>query len=72
MGRELEKVAETMGDKIRVVKIDTDENPELSSQLKIEGLPTVVFVSPDASKPALRTEGLLSAETIVEMLEKEM
>lgn len=35
MARELEKVAKAMGDKVRIVKVDTDENPQLSSQLKV-------------------------------------
>lgn len=39
---------------------------------QIQGLPTVVFISADASKPALRTEGLLSSETVMEIVEKEM
>ena len=30
-----------------------------SPQLRIEGLPTLVFVGTDPDKPALRTEGLL-------------
>ena len=29
------QVAETLGDKVKVLKIDVDENPELSSQLKV-------------------------------------
>ena len=29
------QVYEELGDKIRVLKIDTDENPELSSQLQV-------------------------------------
>ena len=91
------QVYEALGDSIRIVKVDTDENPDLSSQLQvcvywqpgvrssctclasactlntshvrvsaqIQGLPTMVFVGLDRSKPALRTEGLLPAETIM-------
>lgn len=32
------QVAEELGDKVRIVKIDTDENPELSSQLQVNEL----------------------------------
>lgn len=35
---------------------------------QIEGLPTVVFIPKDATKPALRTEGLLPAAQIIEIL----
>jgi len=73
MAKELAKVAEELGeDKVRIVKVDTDENPELSTQLQIQGLPTLVFVSTDVEKPALRTEGLLPAATIKEIIEKEL
>ena len=32
----------------------------------------MVFVSPDFSKPAIRTEGLLPAETIVKIINEEL
>ncbi|KAK9815209.1 hypothetical protein WJX72_000019 [[Myrmecia] bisecta] len=68
LAQELETVAAEMGDAVRIVKVDTDENPELASQLQIQGLPTIVFVGMDMEKPALRTEGLLPAATIKEIL----
>lgn len=32
---EFVQVAKELGDKVRLVKVDTDENPELSSQLQV-------------------------------------
>ncbi|KAJ9513937.1 hypothetical protein QJQ45_021040 [Haematococcus lacustris] len=61
-------VAEELGDSVKVVKVDVDENRQLSTQLKIEGLPTMVFIPKDASRPALRTEGLLPAAQIIEIV----
>lgn len=72
LSNELEKVAEELGDGVRIVKVDTDEENEIASQLQIQGLPTMVFVSTDSSKPALRTEGLLPAETIKEIILNEL
>lgn len=72
LAKELEKVAEHFGEGVQILKIDTDENPDLSSQLRIEGLPTMVFVSPDQSKPAIRTEGLLPADTIIKIITDEL
>ncbi|KAK9814013.1 hypothetical protein WJX73_009094 [Symbiochloris irregularis] len=72
LAQELEKVAKQLGDKVRLIKIDTDENPQLSSDLQIQGLPTMVFVGTDKSKPALRTEGLLPAETIISIIQNEL
>ena len=70
--QELETVAKTLGDAVRILKVDTDEEGELSTQLGIEGLPTLIFVSPDAEKPALRTEGLLSWQQILRILDEEL
>lgn len=72
MSSELEKVQEQLGDAVRCVKVDTDEETELATQLQIQGLPTLVFVSVDKSKPALRTEGMLPAETVISVIENEL
>ena len=45
MSSELEKVQEQLGDKVRCVKVDTDEETDLATQLQIQGLPTLVSVS---------------------------
>lgn len=39
---------------------------------QIEGLPTVVFIPKDQGKPALRTEGLLPADRIVQIFKESM
>ncbi|KIZ00483.1 hypothetical protein MNEG_7478 [Monoraphidium neglectum] len=72
LAQELEKVAEEMGDKVDILKLDVDENPELASQLQIAGLPTMIFIGTDDSKPALRSEGLMTAETIKNILKKDL
>ena len=41
------------------VKVDTDEEADLATQLQIQGLPTLVFVGTDATKPALRQDGAI-------------
>jgi len=61
-------VAEKWGDEIRVVKVDTDEEPALSSMLQINGLPTIMFVNADKTQPAQRVEGLLPAETLNDII----
>lgn len=37
-------------------------------RVQIQGLPTIVFIPKDNGKPALRTEGLLPAAQIVEIV----
>ena len=72
LASELEKVKEELGDAVRIVKVDTDKEEELSSQLQIQGLPTLVFVGTDKTKPALRTEGMLPAEMVKNIIANEL
>ncbi|KAG7674424.1 hypothetical protein Ndes2526B_g05152 [Nannochloris sp. 'desiccata'] len=72
LAKELEQVAEELGDKIKIIKIDCDENEAISSALQIQGLPTLIFVGMDPQKPALRTEGLLPAQAIIDIVQKEL
>jgi thioredoxin-like negative regulator of GroEL len=37
LAKELETVAERMGDAVRILKIDTDKNPDISTQLQVCG-----------------------------------
>ena len=72
LASELEKVKEELGDSVRIVKVDTDKEEELSSQLQIQGLPTLVFVGTDKTKPARRTEGMLPAEMVKNIIANEL
>ena len=73
MSAELEKVQKELGaDKVRCIKVDTDEETELASQLAIEGLPTLVFVSKNAASPALRTEGMIPAEAVINIIQQQL
>ena len=72
MAKELETVAAELGDKVKIVKIDVDANEAIASSLQIQGLPTLVFVGMEPGKPALRTEGLLPADTIKEIIANEL
>jgi len=39
----VEELAKEYGGKIKVMKLNTDENPEIASRYKIMGIPTVIF-----------------------------
>lgn len=66
------QVAEELGDKVTIYKLNTDDNQDLATQLQIHALPTLVFIGMDASKPALRTEGLLPAASIKDIILNEL
>jgi thioredoxin 1 len=38
----LKEVAEELGDRVRVIKIDVDQNGELASRYHIQGVPTLM------------------------------
>lgn len=40
----LKEVAGKLGERARVAKLDSDDAPELSTELKVSGLPTVIFM----------------------------
>lgn len=68
LAKELDQVADILGEEVRIVKIDTDENAELSSAMGIQGLPTILFIPKDETKQAKFAEGLLPAQQIIEIL----
>ena len=67
MAPELEKAAEAFGDRCRFLKVDSDEEPEVASILKINGLPTILFIN-DMSV-VMRAEGALMADELRKLID---
>ncbi len=44
MAPEIDKVAEELGTKCRVAKLDSDKNPEWASRYRVQGLPTTLLI----------------------------
>jgi thioredoxin 1 len=42
----LRELAAEIGEKVRVIKIDVDQNNALASQYKIQSVPTLIFFDP--------------------------
>nr|ABR23155.1 thioredoxin [Ulva fasciata] len=72
LAKELEQVAQELGDSVQILKVDTEIEKALASQLRIQGLPTMIFIGMDPEKPALRTEGLLPANSIKDIVLNEL
>jgi thioredoxin 1 len=51
----VEQIHSELGDKVKVVKMDTDENPSTSISLGIRSIPTLIIFKD--GKPAERTVG---------------
>ncbi|MBN2611270.1 MAG: thioredoxin [Bacteroidales bacterium] len=38
----LKEIASEMGDKVRIIKVDVDQNPEIAGRYSIQGVPTLM------------------------------
>lgn len=62
----LKEVAQEMGNKIRVIKVDVDKNPEIASRYDIRGVPTLMIFKKGAIK--YRQAGLHSKPQLMNVL----
>ena len=62
----LDKVSETMKDKVQIVKINTDNYPALATQYQITALPTLVLFKDGA--PVDRIEGVMQVQPLCDRL----
>jgi thioredoxin 1 len=58
MAPALQAFAAEMGDRVQVIKIDVDKNPQLSLDYQIQGVPTLILFK--EGKPVWRQSGALS------------
>lgn len=66
MAPELEKFAETMQGKVKVIKVDVDKNQSAAMQYRIQGIPTLVLFKNGEIK--WRQSGATSAVQLQQML----
>lgn len=62
----LSQVKNEIGDKAKIVKIDTDKNPHLSQQYNIRSVPTLLIFK--QGKQLWRQSGVLPKEELVNLL----
>ncbi|MGY2876809.1 thioredoxin 1 [Marmoricola sp. URHA0025 HA25] len=64
----VEKIAEERTDTLRVVKINSDENPLVSARYRVLGLPTMLLF--DGGEPVLQLTGARPKSAIERELDK--
>ncbi|WP_438448862.1 thioredoxin [Gorillibacterium sp. sgz5001074] len=58
----LEELDQTAGDKVKIVKINVDENPETAGQFNVMSIPTMILFKDGV--PVDKTVGLKSREAL--------
>lgn len=64
----LQQLAQEEGEKIRIVKIDVDQNPKLAAKYKVSGVPTLILFKKSELK--WRKSGVLSLQQLKAIVEK--
>ncbi|GJW83000.1 thioredoxin-like protein CITRX, chloroplastic [Tanacetum coccineum] len=72
MAQELEMLAVEYESNAMIVKVDTDDEYEFARDMQVRGLPTLYFISPDPSKDAIRTEGVIPLQMMRDIIDKDM
>lgn len=58
----LKELAQKMGDRVKIIKIDVDKNQSLASQLKVQSVPTLILYQ--HGKVLWRQSGVHSAQQL--------
>lgn len=63
----LEQVKSELGDKVKVVKIDVDRNPDLASAYQVKGVPTLMIFK--KGKQLWRESGVRQARELISIIQ---
>ena len=66
----LSDIASEFGERVRVIKIDVDQNPGLASKYHIQGVPTVIIFK--NGQLVWRQSGVASKSHLIDLLQQHM
>lgn len=64
----LSKLKEMTGDEVKIIKIDVDKNPSVSSAYQIKGVPTLILFK--NSKVLWRASGVMQAKELKQIIDQ--
>src|SRR5215211_820828 len=62
----LKQAKDTLGDQVRIIKIDVDKNPEVAQHFQVQGVPTLILFKKGEVK--WRQSGVVQANTLVQVI----
>ena len=62
----LKEVKDHLGDKISIIKIDVDKNPQIATRFQVRGVPTLMLYQ--NGKQLWRQSGVLSKNDLVKVI----
>ena len=62
----LKQAKDTLGDRIRIIKIDVDKNPEVARHFHVQGVPTLILFKKGQIK--WRQSGVVPANTLIQLI----
>ena len=65
----LKQVAGTMGDKVKIIKVDVDKNPQAAQAYQIQGVPTLILFK--NGKTLWRQSGVVQANDLVKIISQQ-
>ena len=66
----LSEIASEFGERVRVIKIDVDQNPGMSSKYHVQGVPTVIIFK--NGQLVWRQSGVASKSQLIDLLKQHM
>ena len=62
----LKQTKDAMGDKVKIIKVDIDKNPQAAQHYGVQGVPTLILFRQGAIK--WRQSGVVPAQTLLQVI----
>lgn len=62
----LKQAKDTLGDQVRIIKIDVDKNPEVAQHFQVQGVPTLILFKKGQMK--WRQSGVVPANALIQLV----